>query len=636
MNVVRPFRSVLAALALLILFAIPSFAQFRGQVVVSGLTHPLAFVQDPSNAAVQYVVEQEGLIRVVRNGALLPTPFLDVSAALATGGEKGLVGLAFPPSYAETGRFFISFVNTDANLVVARFVRSADPLIADPASRFDLQWSDGNRFIWHPAAVHYGGNLVFGADGYLYLGTGDGGESNDPNHRAQTRTSLLGKVLRIDVNVGDEDVEGFDIPAGNPFASGGGAPEVWSVGFRNPWRFSMDDPARGGTGGFVIADVGESRFEEINYEPPSRAGRNYGWRNREGAHDFQIDIPASSEPLTEPIYEYDHGWGRSITGGFVYRGSAIPSMRGRYVFGDFVAGRIASVALTIDPETGEAVASDMRDHTSEITAGATVRTLSSFGVDATGELYAVNWSDGTIVALRATGVSTPILQIDTPGNGSQVRQPFALAGWALDANSLNDPGISTIHVWAFSSTGTPYFLGVANLGAARPDVGAYFGPQFNNAGYGLMVKGLPPGTYQIGLYGLVSATQTFAAIGAVTVSIEPAGMLHVDLPASFSTVSTPFVIGGWAIDPAAVTGTGVATIHVWAFKTDGTAAVFLGTASFGNRPDIAAAFGPQFANAGFGLIVNDLPVGTWHVGVYGMSSVSGLFDMVGTFFIHVP
>jgi hypothetical protein len=139
-------------------------------------------------------------------------------------------------------------------------------------------------------------------------------------------------------------------------------------------------------------------------------------------------IPPAFEPLTDPTWEYDRGWGRSITGGFVYRGSAIPSMRGRYVFGDFISGRIGSVALVIDPATGEATATDFRDHTSEISAGATTRTLSSFGQDANGELYAINWADGNIVALRAVGVSTPIMQIDIPGNGQQLRQPFLLAG----------------------------------------------------------------------------------------------------------------------------------------------------------------------------------------------------------------
>jgi glucose/arabinose dehydrogenase len=635
MRLARVVHCAAFALVSLVAAASPASAQFRGQVYVSGLTHPLAFVQDPSTPSIQYVVEQEGLIRIVNNGVLVAAPFLDLRGAVATGGEKGLIGLVFPSNYATSGRFFVSLVNLDNHLVIARFTRSADPLVADPASRVDLRWSDGNRFITHPAQVHYGGSLVFGSDGYLYIGTGDGGESNDPNHNAQNTSLLLGKMLRIDVNVDATDAEGFDIPAGNPFASGGGAPEIWSIGFRNPWRFSLDDPARGGTGALVIADVGESRYEEVNYEPAGRARRNYGWRNREGAHDFQTALPPAFEPLTDPIHEYDHAVGRSITGGFVYRGNAIPSMRGRYVFGDFANGRIASVALTIDSTTGEATASDVREHTAEIRAGATTRFISSFGIDADGEIYAVNWLDGTVVALRAAPAPAPFLHIDTPVNGSTVRQPFMIGGWALDASAALDPGISDIQLWAFSSTGTPYFVGVADRGGHRPDVGAFFGPQFDNSGYGIMVRGLPPGNYLIGVYGFVTATQTWAAINVVAVTVEAAGILTVDTPADASTVDLPFLIGGWALDPAAPSGTGIATIHAWAFRADGGATVNLGAASFGARPDVAAIFGPQFSNAGYGLIVDQLTPGTWHIGVYGLSTVSGLFDTLAAFMITV-
>ncbi len=631
---VRSFGCAAAALFFIVLSANPSEAQFRGRLLVTGLTRPLAFVQDPSNPAVQFVVEQGGTIRVVQNGALLAAPFLDLSGVVATGGERGLIALAFASNYAESGRFFVSFVNSDSHLVVARFTRSANPLSADAASRFDLQWSDGNRFITHPAQVHYGGNLVFGADGFLYIGTGDGGESNDPNHRAQTLTMLVGKLLRIDVNVGDGDPEGLDIPPGNPFADGTGAPEVWALGFRNPWRFSLDDPARGGTGGFLIGDVGESRFEEISYEPPNRPGRNYGWRNREGAHDFQTSIPPAFEPLVEPIHEYDRGFGRSVTGGFVYRGSAIPSMRGRYVFGDFITGRIASLALTIDPATGEATASDLRDHTGEINAGATTRTVSSFGVDANGELYAVNWNDGSIVALVPAGTSQPVLQIDTPGNGSQVPQPFVLTGWALDSNAAVDPGISTIHRVGVLLDGHAVLPG---RGDPRPEPARRRGV-LRSAVHRQRIRADREGASARELSDRRVRPRHRHAVHRgdwFGRGEHPAGRdaPHRCAGQLIGTVDSPFVIGGWAIDPAAPSGTGVATIHVWAFKTDGTASVFLGAASFGSRPDVAAAFGPQFQNAGFGLVAKGLSPGDWHVGVYAMSNVSGLFDMAQAFFI---
>ena len=410
-------------------------AQFRGQVYVSGLTHPVAFVQDPGNASVQFVVEKEGAIRVVQGGTLLSTPFLDLSGV---GGDRrrarACSRLAFPPGSAASGRFFVTFVNTDGHTVVSRFYRSAgDPLVADPATRFDLKWSTGERFISHPEVYHYGGNLVFGADGYLYIGTGDGGEPNDASHQAQNLTKLHGKVLRIDVSVADDDPEGLDMPADNPFVGGDAAPEIWAVGLRNPWRFSLDDPARGGTGALHHRRRRERTPSRSSTTcRPAAAGRNFGWRNREGANDHETSLPPAFEPLTDPIFEYDHGVGRSITGGFVYRGARVPSMAGRYVFGDFVRGRIWSLALTTDPATGEASASDLREHTGEIGAGASLRMVSSFGIDAAGELYVVNYGDGTIIALKPAEACGPDRSGSTRRSlESRVRQPFVLSGWAI-------------------------------------------------------------------------------------------------------------------------------------------------------------------------------------------------------------
>jgi len=637
MHLLRSLKCAASALGVFLLFASPIAAQVRGQVYVSGLTHPVAFVQDPSNAGVQFVVEQAGTIRVVQGGTLLSAPFLDLSGSVATGGERGLLCLAFPPGAAQSGRFFVTFVNTDGHTVVTRFYRSAgNPLVADPATRFDLQWSTGDRFISHPELLHYSGNLVFGADGFLYIGTGDGGEPNDASHQAQNLSRLHGKLLRINVNVDDSDPEGLDIPADNPFA-GGAAPEIWSIGLRNPWRFSLDDPQRGGTGALVIADVGEDAVEEINYEPAGRGGRNYGWRNREGANIHETSLPPAFEPLTDPIFEYGHGVGRSITGGYVYRGSNIPSLAGRYVFGDFVRGRIWSLALTHDPTTGEATASDLREHTTEISAGTGVRLISSFGVDSAGELYVVNYGDGTIIALRAgQAAPAPMIRIESPGPGAVVRQPFVLGGWALDATAP-DRGIATLHVWAFPASGAaPQFLGVPDYGANRPDVAAIFGPQFGPTGYHLNVKGLAPGSWMIAVYGWVNATQGFSTVATVSVVIEPAGIVAIDLPAPFSTVDSSFVIGGWAIDPAAPTGTGIDTIHIWAFPADGaTPPVFLGVPSFGDRPDVTAAFGAQFYGAGYGLWVTTLPPGQWYIVVYAHSSVSGQFDTVGWVLVTV-
>jgi len=354
-------------------------------VHASGFAAPLAFIQDPSDRAVQFVVQQGGRIRVVRNGVVLPGDFLDLSRDISAGGERGLLGLAFTPD-ASSGRLFVNFTNPSGDTVVARFRRPAGAVTADPLSRFDLRWggAGASATIAQPYANHNGGNLAFGPDGYLYVGLGDGGSGNDPEHRAQNPMELLGKMLRIDVNVPDTQATGYQIPSDNPFAAGGAVParpEIWAFGLRNPWRYSFDDPGRG--------------------------GRNYGWRNREGAHDNISAPPPAYLPLTDPVFDYGRSEGQSITGGFVYRGRALgPSFQGRYFFADFVAGRVWSLALAINPATGEATASNLTEHTGEL---GSVGNVSSFGVDADGELYAVSYSLGSVLKILGppTGPAAP-------------------------------------------------------------------------------------------------------------------------------------------------------------------------------------------------------------------------------------
>jgi glucose/arabinose dehydrogenase len=378
-------------------------AQLRAAVYASGFNQPVAFVQDPSDSTIQYVVEQRGRIRVIRSGDVQSTPFLDLTSVVLAGGERGLLGLAFPRDYATSGRFYVNFTRSpDGHTVVARFRRSSDPLVADPGSRFDLAWSTGQRIIPQPFANHNGGCLVFGPDGFLYIGLGDGGSGNDPQNFAQRTDQLLGKILRIDVSVPDTHPEGFVAPSGN---AGFPRPEIWSLGLRNPWKFTFDDPARGGTGAMVIADVGQNAFEEIDYEPAGRSGRNYGWRNREGAHDNVTSLPPSVLPLVEPIFEYDHSLGASISGGYIYRGSAMPSDRGRYFFADFVSGRVWSIAISVN-SAGEAAASDLVEHTSELGGSSVIGNVSGFGIDAAGELYVINYSAGRILRLTR-GPATP-------------------------------------------------------------------------------------------------------------------------------------------------------------------------------------------------------------------------------------
>jgi glucose/arabinose dehydrogenase len=391
-------------------------AQIRLEVFASGFQSPVAVVQDPTNSAVFFVVEQAGRIRTVRNRLIEPVDFLDIRPAVGSGGERGLLGLAFSPDYASSGRFFVNFTDRSGDTVVARFRRSSNPLVADAASRFDLRWGSGREpVIRQPFANHNGGHLAFGPDGFLYIGLGDGGSANDPDHNAQNPNTLLGKMLRIDVNVGDSHPSGYVVPGDNPFLDSvpvAARPEIWSFGLRNPWRYCFDDPTRGGTGALVIADVGQGAWEEIDYEPRGRAARNYGWRNREGAHANVGTLPPVYQPLTEPIHEYSHGLGQSITGGFVYRGRRLgPAFLGRYFFADFVTGRVWSIGLTINASTGEATTNSVMEHTASLGGASQTGNISSFGTDSDGELYVVSYDQGRILRLVAPPPTPTTLKI---------------------------------------------------------------------------------------------------------------------------------------------------------------------------------------------------------------------------------
>jgi glucose/arabinose dehydrogenase len=379
-------------------------AQLRVRVQASGFSSPLAFVQDPTDRATQFVVQQDGHIRVLRGAAVLPQDFLDVSGSIVAGGEQGLLGLAFPPDAAASRRLFVNFTNRAGDTVVARFHRSGDAAVADAATRFDLRWfgAGGPAFIGQPFANHNGGNLVFGPDGLLYIGLGDGGSGGDPGNRAQDPRVLLGKMLRIDVAVPESDAVGYQVPADNPFVANGpvaARPEIWAFGLRNPWRYSFDDPSRGGSGALIIADVGQDAWEEIDYEPRGGGGRNYGWPRREAAHDYDARRGVAFTPLVEPIHEYDHRTGNSITGGYVYRGDALPAgFRGRYFFAD-LSGRLWSLGLVVDGASGEARAGNLLEHTAELGGVGVLGNISSFGVDGDGELYVVNYSSGRILKI---------------------------------------------------------------------------------------------------------------------------------------------------------------------------------------------------------------------------------------------
>jgi glucose/arabinose dehydrogenase len=406
-------------LGLLLVTTVDASAQLRAQPIVTGLPQLLGFVQDPADRSVQFLVRQTGTIHVVRNGAIAPVPFLDLSRDIKIGFEGGLLGLVFAED-AATRRFWVNFTNREGHTVIARFQRSAsNPYQADMSTRFDLLWPGGNRFIFQPTNIHNGGHLAFGPDGYLYIGLGDGGPHRDLHNNAQSPDTLLGKMLRIDVNVPDSDSKGYRIPSDNPFLDGDpvrALGEIWAFGFRNPWKYSFDDPSRGGTGALIVADVGENQREEINYEPRGAGGRNYGWRNREGSVETPLiqHVAPAFTPLTDPIVDYDHSVGQSVAGGFVYRGTALRAQyQGRYFVADYVQGRVWSLGLRIDPVTAEARVTDAVEHTAELApVGRTF--ISSFGIDADGELYLVQWTppDGTgsifkIVSATGTALGAP-------------------------------------------------------------------------------------------------------------------------------------------------------------------------------------------------------------------------------------
>jgi glucose/arabinose dehydrogenase len=393
-------RTVLLSTVLLLFGASSAVAQISSQLVTGGLSFPVAVVQDPTQANVQFVAEQGGKIRVVRNGALEPSDFLDISPLVSSGGERGLLGLAFAPDYATSRRFFVNYTREpDGHTVISRYLRSAgDPRRADPATRFDLRWPDGNTFIFQPFANHNGGDLQFGSDGHLYIPLGDGGGGNDPDHRAQNPGELLGKMLRINVAVPDADFEGYDVPADNPFAGLFGVRhEIWAFGLRNPFRVTVDAISRGGNGAIVIADVGQNAWEEVNYEPFGARGRNYGWRNREGAHDNVTTLPPAYLPLTDPLVEYSHAVGNVITGGVVYRGTGLGvALWGRYFYADFGSRHIWSVGVNVNPVTREAVSGVVIDHTGSLGGADVVGHVSSFGLGANCEVFFLSYLAGEL------------------------------------------------------------------------------------------------------------------------------------------------------------------------------------------------------------------------------------------------
>lgn len=336
--------------------------------IVTGLTQPL----DLQHAGDErlFIVEQPGTIRIVRQGELLPEPFLDLrDRVVDDANEQGLLGLAFHPDYRQSGAFFVNYTGRDGDTFISRFLVSSDPDRADSESERILLSID------QPFANHNGGGMAFGPDGHLYISTGDGGSAADPRGNAQSLDTLLGKLLRIDVDAG----EMYAIPASNPFTDRQGArSEIWAYGLRNPWRFAFDSA----TGDLYIADVGQNAWEEINFEPAdSPGGRNYGWDFREGAHPFEAEPPAGLD-LVDPVAEYGRQFGCSVTGGPVVRAPSLPTWRGVYLYGDFCSGIVWGLLRGSD---GTWMNEQLYSTDFNIT---------SFGVDAGGEVYLLDRGGG--------------------------------------------------------------------------------------------------------------------------------------------------------------------------------------------------------------------------------------------------
>ena len=346
------------------------------QPVAGGFSSPLGLEQPNDGTQRLFVVQQGGVISIIQNGQVLPAPFLDISAKITTGGEMGLLGMAFHPAFPANRRFFVNYVRTSAGQiqsVIAEYLAStANANLADPASeRILLTVNQTGNFPNHKA-----GQLAFGPDGFLYFGLGDGGSGGDPFGNAQNTFTLLGKMMRIDVNSLSPGLQ-YGIPPDNPFVSGGGLPEIWAYGFRNPWRFSFDSA----TGRQFVADVGQDSFEEIDLVT---RGGNYGWNTMEGLHCFNPPAGCNQSGLVLPISEYSHAEGNSVIGGFVYHGQNIPSLRGTYVFADFGRGTIWGLTETPASTWTRTVLLN------------TARNISSFGQDQAGELYVVDFAGSVL------------------------------------------------------------------------------------------------------------------------------------------------------------------------------------------------------------------------------------------------
>ena len=410
--------TAIAAVGVLSFAALGCGTNLTTERVAAGLSSPVFATAPPGDTQRLFIVEQTGTIRILdlATDTLKANPFLAVS--VTSGGERGLLGLAFDPAYAENGFFYVDYtrvVSSQLTTFVSRFhVSGADPDVADPNSDLVILTID------QPYDNHNAGWIAFGPDGYLYVATGDGGSGGDPGGRAQDITDQwLGKLLRLDVS-NASSANPYDVPPDNPFVGQTGDDEIWAYGLRNPWRPSFDRA----TGDLYIADVGQAVYEEVDFQPAtSTGGENYGWRCYEADAPYNTSGCVPAATMVFPIYSYSHGGSPSrcaITGGYVYRGARIWDLRGTYFFADYCSSQIWSFRYD-----GAAV-TDLQDRTAELDPpGFTINSISSFGEDASGELYICDL-DGEVFRVIPDGPVVGDMNVDGSINGLDV-DAFVLA-----------------------------------------------------------------------------------------------------------------------------------------------------------------------------------------------------------------
>lgn len=433
--------------AALLLPLLLSAQEIRLVQAAPGLSAPTDIQSANDGSGRVFLVEQRGLIKILRNGAVLAQPFLDLRGRVSpTGDERGLLGLAFPPSYTQSQRFYVNYTNLAGHTVIAQYQANGDTAAA------------GTEVILltinQPFSNHNGGQLRFGPDGFLYIGMGDGGSGGDPQNLAQNMGSLLGKMLRVDVESQPGQVR---IPASNPFVNTAGVrPEIWASGLRNPWRFSFDRT----TGDMWIGDVGQNIYEEIDFQPAnSTGGENYGWRDMEGAHCFVANCSTAGKIL--PVAEYTHAGGAcSVTGGFVYRGQRWPTLQGTYLYADFCSGRIWGLSRPADAwvsrtllDSGLRITTFGQDEDGELFVGggnAAYRVESTAvpapRFTAAAVVNAASFASGVVPGSLATVFVSGVREAPGISSASALPLPRALDGVSLTVGGVTAPLLSVSNV----------------------------------------------------------------------------------------------------------------------------------------------------------------------------------------------